>query len=418
MLECLAGIRETSTSPTLIESDTHRFLRSLKQSTKLQRCYTQNFDGLEARAGLNIDLQKSDCEAVQLHGNLDFLRCTYCSQQVEWTSVDHTILLSGQLIQCPRCQSKLDERRLRGARTNIHVGYLRPNVVLFGDDDDPSSERKAEFIEQDGALQIDLLLIMGTSLAIHGVKSALKTTFIPAAHRSGGKVVYVNNVQPPRAFCKPVVDFVFEMDCDRWVQMLTRHDTTLQRSENAASPKKLSPPCLQLSPKAKNVAEAIQTAESTLISIGDYTDVQYRLKDQGEVRNDLSCFHAGGWLSTSPLMAILSLFDWGDTTKILHSSLMDFSPSDAPKRDQLLKGPIWPIGRKHTRVVVPHNPGNHWILVIVDIPHRVLYYYNSLTGYNLDECFRFVHRQMGRVGVLLGQDYADWNTPLDGVSSF
>ena len=414
LFECLASIRKTSRSITLVETDTHRFLHNLNQSSKLQRCYTQNFDGLEARAGLNVDLQLNDCKAVQLHGNLDSLRCTFCGQCTEWTSVDQTILLSGKTIPCPECTSRLELRRIKGARTNIHVGSLRPNIVFFGDYDDPSSERKAELMRQDGALEPDVLLIIGTSLTIDGIKSALRTIFIPAVRRSGGKVVYVNNVQPPKAFSKPRVDYIFQMDCDQWVQTLMHHETSLPLmvSVPALSPLVERDDSLQV----RGIAEAIQVAEASLISIGDYSDIQYRLRNSAEVRRELSCFHVGSWLSTSPLMCILLLFDWGETTKILHSDLMNFDPSDAHARSRLLRGPVWPVGRRHTRVVVPHNPGNHWILIVVDISHRVVYYYNSLPGHAIDASIQFVQAQMARVGDPINKDYSTWNAPTDGVS--
>ncbi len=337
LFSCLTDIRSLSRAPALVETDTHRFLRILKQSFKLQRCYTQNFDGLEARAGLSNNLDSNNCEVVQLHGNLDSLRCTFCRYHTNWEKVDQMTLLSGKDIPCLQCTSIVEERRARGARTNIHVGSLRPNIVFLHDVDDPLSERKAELINQDGNSKIDMLLIIGTSLAIDGVKKVLGSTFIPAVRRSGGKVVYVNNVRPPKAFCKPKADFIFEMDCDLWARKLAQYEPSL--GLDVLHPAHLPSSDHNTSPKAKTVAEAIQAAESTFISIGDYSDIPYRLKDQRAVRDDLGCFDVDGWLSTSPLMCILSLFKWGDTTKILHSKFMDFDPSDASAGDRLL-GPV------------------------------------------------------------------------------
>jgi len=415
LFECLTGIRETSRSTALVQTDTHRFLRTLKQSSKLQRCYTQNFDGLETRAGLNTDLDCDDCEAVQLHGNLNSLRCTFCAYRKDWDSVDQTDLLSGEAIPCIECRSRQEERRLRGARANTHVGFMRPDIVLFDDAIDPSGERKAELIDQDCTLDIDMLLVIGTSLAIDGIKKILRSNFIPAVRRWGGKTVYVNKVPPPKAFDQRKMDFIFEMDCDLWVQKLAQYEPSL--ASDVVQPGRLPSPGLDISPKARSVAEAIQAAESTLVSIGDYSDMQYRLRDQDEVREELGCFHIGGWLSTSPLMGVLSLFEWGDTTKVLRSSLMDFGASDAHARAQLLRGAVWPIGRKQTRVVIPHNPGDHWILMVVDIPNRVVYYYNSLSGYDINVAIEFLQAQMRRVGEEIDRDYSTWNGPIDGVSS-
>ena len=63
----------------------------------------------------------------------------------------------------------------------------------------------------------DVLLVVGTSLAINGLKYKLKNRLIPVIHQNSGKVIYVNNNPPPKAFSKPVVDHIFEADCDYWV---------------------------------------------------------------------------------------------------------------------------------------------------------------------------------------------------------
>ncbi|KAJ0130758.1 Efflux pump dotC [Fusarium oxysporum f. sp. albedinis] len=46
--------------------------------------------------------------------------------------------------------------------------------------------------EYDISQGLDLLLILGTSLNIHGFKVIVKE-FVQAVHRSGGKVILVNN---------------------------------------------------------------------------------------------------------------------------------------------------------------------------------------------------------------------------------
>ena len=125
-----------------------------------------------------------------------------------------TALASGEIISCPECASKVEERRRRGGRTNIHVGHLRPNIVLYHDIDDPLSEAKARIIDEDADSTPDVLLVVGTSLAIDGPRYELKNKLIPAVRRKGGKVIYVNNKPPLRAFFKPVVDHIFEMDYD------------------------------------------------------------------------------------------------------------------------------------------------------------------------------------------------------------
>ena len=417
LYKCLIEIRRKAKSEDLVLTDTHRFLQVLQKSGKLQRCYTQNFDGLEARSGLNADIESKDCSVVQLHGNLDSFRCSYCNRFTDWNGVCETALACGEIISCPECESKVEERRRRGERTNIHVGNLLPNVVLFQDIDDPLSEMKASVIDKDAKSKPDVLLVIGTSLAVDGPRYELKNKLIPAVRRNGGKVIYVNNKPPPRPFSKPVVDHIFEMDCDRWVRGLAVQESSLGADEAGGIPRRLS--CgFDFQQKAATVNEVIEEAERRLISIGDYSDVQFRAKTREEVREDLSPFLPLNWLSTSPLMCVLSIFRWNDSTTILHSKHTDFDVNDIKARKGVLEAPVWPIGRKHTRVIVPHNTGNHWILIVVDIPIRTISYYSSLSGYDVGNSCQYVEEQMKRVGEKLGQNYSSWNPPTEGVNKF
>ncbi len=129
---------------------------------------------------MNADIESKDCDVVQLHGNLDSFRCSYCSHFTSWDGVRETALASGEIVLCPECASKVEERRRRGGRTNIHVGHLRPNVILYHDIDDPLSEAKARIINEDAESTPDILLVVSTSLAIDGPRYELKNKLIPA----------------------------------------------------------------------------------------------------------------------------------------------------------------------------------------------------------------------------------------------
>ncbi len=253
-------IRNKAKSEDLVQTDTHRFLQVLQRSGKLQRCYTQNLDGLEARAGLNADIESKDCDVVQLHGDLDSFRCSYCSHLTSWDGVRETALTSGEVVPCPECASKVEERRRKGGRTNIHVGYLRPNVVLYHDINDPLSEIKARIIDKDADSTPDIHLVVGILLAIDGPRYKLKNKLIPAVRRNGGKVIYVNKNPPPRAFSKPVVDHIFEMDCDYWVRDLAVREPSLREDKVGEGSQRLS--CgFDFQPKAGTVGEVIKEAE-------------------------------------------------------------------------------------------------------------------------------------------------------------
>lgn len=416
LYKCLVDIRNMFKSEDLIQTDTHQFLQVLQRSEKLQRCYTQNLDGLEVRAELDADMESEDCEVVQLHDNLEFFQCSYCRHLTSWDSIYEMALISGEVIPCPNCVSMLEERRTRGKRTNVHVGHLWPNIVLFHDIDDPLSERKASIIDNDTNSRPDVLLVIGTSLTINGPRYELKSKLIPAIHCKSEKVIYVNNRSPPKVFCKPVVDHIFEMDCDIWVRELATRKSSLWNNEVVPEPQRLSSG-FEFRPQARTVDEVIKEAESKLINIGDYSNIQFRLRTKEEVKEDLGLFLPWRWLTTSPIMCVLSLFGWNESTVVLHSKHTELDMNDVQQRKKMLEGPVWPVGRKHTRIIISYNPGNHWILIEVNISAHVIRYYNSLPGYELGVFCKFVETQIKRVGEQLGQDYSTWNPPLDGVST-
>jgi NAD-dependent histone deacetylase SIR2 len=60
------------------------------------------------------------------------------------------------------------------------------------------------------------MLIMGTSLKVHGLKVMIKE-FAKAIHTRGGKVVFINRTKPPESTWGDVIDYWVEWDCDAWV---------------------------------------------------------------------------------------------------------------------------------------------------------------------------------------------------------
>jgi len=104
---------------------------------------------------------------------------------------------------------------------------LRPNIVLFDDINDPLSDTKASIIDNDANSRPDILLIIGTSLAVGGPTYELKNKLIPAIRCNNEKVIYVNNSPSQKPFCKPLVDHIFEMNCNIWVQKLATHEPSL-----------------------------------------------------------------------------------------------------------------------------------------------------------------------------------------------
>ena len=249
----IASLRKKIREEVKQTTPTHRFIRTLRDSKRLMRCYTQNIDGLEARDGLCTDLsrgkgarsrfskklvllskapaqkmaggvQDGGCEVVQLHGDLDVLRCTFCQKTCGWDEGGkEALLLSGKAPECFACTLQDQERRDRGKR-GTKIGVLRPNIVLYGEEH-PSADAISTITTHDLGFAPDVLLILGTSLHVHGLKVLVKE-FAKSVHaRAGGKgkVILVNLTKPPESVWKDVIDYWVCMDCDEWIGALKRH---------------------------------------------------------------------------------------------------------------------------------------------------------------------------------------------------
>ncbi|KAL9124001.1 MAG: hypothetical protein Q9217_006628, partial [Psora testacea] len=81
----------------------------------------------------------------------------------------------------------------------------------------------------------DALLIVGTSLAIDSARDELKKNLISAVRGNYGKAIYVNNSPPPSAM-GALFDYVFRVDCDRWVQGIHTCEPSLREGVVRGTP--------------------------------------------------------------------------------------------------------------------------------------------------------------------------------------
>jgi len=95
---------------------------------------------------------------------------------------------------------------------------LRPDIVLYGEEH-PSAHLVGPLITHDLSLGPDVLLILGTSLRVHGLKVMVRE-FAKAVHGRGGKVIFVNQTKPPESVWGDVIDYHVQWDCDAWVEDL------------------------------------------------------------------------------------------------------------------------------------------------------------------------------------------------------
>lgn len=158
-------------------------------------------------------------ECVYLHGSLRALRCFQCGCVADWDEGDRELqTMSGQQPPCPRCEGATVARQERGKRA-IGVGKLRPDVVLYGEEH-PDSQQISTIIQHDISLAPDMLIVMGTSLKVHGLKTVVREFAKSVHNRKDGKVIFVNYTKPADSVWADVFDFWIEMDCDAWVEDL------------------------------------------------------------------------------------------------------------------------------------------------------------------------------------------------------
>ena len=250
----IAGLKQAvdDASP----SHTHRFIKTLDSKGRLLRSYTQNIDGLEERAGLpgsssqgaratspsrtrgktRAKLKIKDVRNVQLHGDIHRVRCTVCSADYPCSTSYLGMFSQGFPPDCPDCTARCEwpghicrtqadsklpaqARVARSARA-LKIGKLRPAIVLY-DEPHPLGDEIGQIQAVDVRKGPDLLIIMGTSLKVHGLKKLVKE-FAKVTHarkgpRTPGIVIFVNKT-PPGGEWDGVIDYHVEGDTDSWTE--------------------------------------------------------------------------------------------------------------------------------------------------------------------------------------------------------
>jgi NAD-dependent SIR2 family protein deacetylase len=153
----------------------HYFIAQLESRGKLLRNYSQNIDDLEHKAGIN--------SVLQCHGSFATAACVTCGYEVKGSAI-HENVMSKTIAYCPLCHpektcidTKVEQGTERPQRIANDIesyaifddgpslGVMKPNIVFFGEDLPNSFE---ELIRRD-AKDVDLVLVMGSSLKVHPV---------------------------------------------------------------------------------------------------------------------------------------------------------------------------------------------------------------------------------------------------------
>ncbi|KAI9222440.1 hypothetical protein BC828DRAFT_26047 [Blastocladiella britannica] len=109
---------------------------------------------------------------VQLHGSLAATRCTLCSHTFPFTAARSEQFGTGEPPGCPACVARAREREVLGKRARA-CGTLRPDVVLYNESH-PEGDAIGAASARDRRRRPDLVIIMGTSLKVHGIKALVR----------------------------------------------------------------------------------------------------------------------------------------------------------------------------------------------------------------------------------------------------
>ncbi|KAL1897131.1 NAD-dependent deacetylase hst3 [Sporothrix stenoceras] len=202
-------------------------------------------------------------ECVFLHGSLRLLRCFRCGQTTPWDEAGRELeTMSGRQPSCPSCAGATAAREGRGKRA-LAVGKLRPDIVLYGEEH-PNAHLISPIVQHDISLTPDMLLILGTSLKVHGLK-VLVREFAKAVHSRGGKVVFVNFTKPPESVWSDVIDYWVQWDCDTWVDDLKQKKPImwLPPGSGIEEPKKKRKSISAGATKSKQNSEGVKPEDSS-----------------------------------------------------------------------------------------------------------------------------------------------------------
>lgn len=222
-LKVFCTFMESLYSQTLFArpTQTHKFIQNLSLRKKLIKCYTQNIDGLERHLGMATGVVGNwkELDVVQLHGDLNSLGCTQCFTKYDWTPEFQQEIKEGQFPDCPLCTENFFSRINNGKRmSSSTVGFLKPNIVLYGENH-PHLENIAKGLSQDMNKNPQLLIIMGTSLKVDGVKRLVRE-MAKKIHLRDGLVIFVNKQPVAQASWDKIIDYHIQADCDDWCNFL------------------------------------------------------------------------------------------------------------------------------------------------------------------------------------------------------
>ena len=175
---------------------------------------------------------------VLLHGSLNSVICTLCRFTQEYTMEYRESFKAGTPPACSECTIK-NEVRVAANRRSLAIGTLRPNIVLYNEHHS-AGDTIAECAHTDLRKRPDLLLVMGTSLKVTGIKKLVKD-MAKEVKSNGGRVILINKTAlASMSEWKSVFDMVWLGEADTIVDFMERGLLERERLAENRRKKRLS----------------------------------------------------------------------------------------------------------------------------------------------------------------------------------
>ncbi|KAF7522567.1 hypothetical protein G7054_g12089 [Neopestalotiopsis clavispora] len=198
----------------------HHMIASIAEEGRLLRLYTQNVDGIDTSMpplATTVPLAQVGEEkgswpkTVQLHGGLDKMSCSKCSELYDF---DGSLFNGPEPPPCPGC-TEIDNIRTSHAGKRSHgVGRLRPRMVLYNEHN-PDQDAIAKVIKADTKTRPDAVVVVGTSMKIPGVRRLVQDLTYYTRLRRDGYTAWINlESEPSGADLKDCWDLVVRGKCD------------------------------------------------------------------------------------------------------------------------------------------------------------------------------------------------------------
>ncbi|KAF7682457.1 NAD-dependent protein deacetylase hst4 [Astathelohania contejeani] len=210
-LKMIAKLKEkiNTAKPSL----THKFIPKLMSENKKGRLYSQNIDSLEEKCGMRAE-HTLKTQLVYLHGHTKELKCNFCGFKIPFGSKEIDSFKNEDEIPCEACIKRLERRRGEGKRT-IPTGNMHTQIIHYYQTH-PDGQFIADLMKED--MDCNLLLVMGTSLKVYGLKRMVKQ-FGRAVKENKGLSFYINKEEPSKEFLE-VFDYMWKGDCDEFCEEL------------------------------------------------------------------------------------------------------------------------------------------------------------------------------------------------------